>query len=161
MLSTQLSALRGALIQAKAIASRMTEDVMEAVGITPSEWSSFTEDAFWTRDEAHQASVTLQKALGLGFHLAGVPRIAILGEHVATVIYVCVKPVNWSVMCSIATAGLDSTRLLTTSTDDPTGHETITAERLHALVCAAADIDGTIFRSINKKETADEVPKAP
>ena len=139
-------------MQARDIKSITTAATFEAVGINEVEWQIFRQNAFWSREDAQQAIVTLSKAMALGFQLAGVPRIGIIAEHVACVIQVFVQPVNWGVLCSLGASGLDGTKLLPASGEDVQNMETMSAERLHALVMAASDLSSRIFRDTESVE---------
>ena len=146
MQPSRLALIRGALIQAKAIRSRLTQDTLTACGITPDEWHTFLQPEWWTGPEARQAGMTVNKALSIAFELSGTPRIGVIAEYIAAVIATLVQPVNWSTACSVAHNGLDGSKLLTPEGDEVTARETVTPERLYALVLAAADVKAKFFR---------------
>lgn len=140
MQSERLRILRGSLVAAHATRSRATHSVIAAAGITPDAWEDLQAEAYWDGKSARRAGLTIRQALTVGFDLAGVAQQPVLAEYLAAVISVLVNPVNWQIACSVATAGLDGTKLMRPDGQEIAAHEVIAPERLFALVLAAADL---------------------
>lgn len=157
MKSERIALIKGALRYSLAVRSQLTEATMQAVGIQPVEWEVFTQPMFWSAKEARVAQITLSKAIALGYEISRVPNIGILAEHVAGVIAVTVQPANWGVVCSLGASGLDGTRILQPDGDEVLAHETVSGERLLAMVLVASQLRAEVFRSdeLNQVESLD------
>lgn len=146
MRSESLALYRGALHQLHAMQSVLTPQLLAAVQVQDVEWQSFTQAAPWMEGEAHQAEITLSKLVSLGYRLAGTPRIAIIAEHLAATIVTFVAPPNWGPLCALAATGLEGTKLLMPDGDEYTSRESVSAERLYAMVLSAHTLHDTVFR---------------
>ena len=133
----------------------LSQALLNAVQIQDTEWDLFRQHAPWMKGEAHQMELTLTKLLSLGYRLAGTPRIGIIAEHLAATIVVFVHPVNWRNICAMAGQGLKGTNLLMPNGDEVEARETVSPEKLHAMVIAMSQLPDTVYRVVPEEGDAN------
>lgn len=79
---------------------RAYTDLHKAHGIEESHWRLFTQDEYWTPDQARAIRTILANIVEISMTIAGMPAIPLPAQYVAAVIAECVAPCNRLVACT-------------------------------------------------------------
>ena len=111
---------------------------LEQAGVTEETWDLLTQTEMWRGADVDIARRALDGTICAAFAVAGIPRVSVSAEYLATCIACVVKPSNWQVAAYIAGAYLDGVKLVASNGDEIAAREHISGERLHNLVLLAA-----------------------
>ena len=79
---------------------RQYTELHKAHGIEESHWALFTQDEYWTPDQARAIRSILANVIEVSMTIAGMPAIPLPGQYVAALIAICVSPCNRLVACT-------------------------------------------------------------
>ena len=134
-------------------------ELHKAHGIDPYDWEIFTQQEYWTRDQAATIRTILAQVIEVSMTIAGMPAIPMPGHYAAAVIATCVAPCNRMVACMKCPDtfdAVDASGILGTSEIKTMSHE-----QVMALVLAySGGFGGEPVAHRLPKETSSKIERA-
>ena len=125
--------MRGGAAAIASLGGEFTAAHAEA-GLLADDWAVLRSPKYWRREESIRSRAALSRLVEASFTLAGIPPVALPAEYVAATITEVVSPCNWIVAATQSQGALDGQVLATPTGDQQYQKETVSAERMIALV---------------------------
>ena len=116
--------------QQLARSERKYTELHKAHGLEQAEWELFTQEEYWTVDQARSMRTILASVVEASMTIAGMPAVPLPGQYVAAVIAECVAPCNRMVACMKSPDtfdAADASGLMRTSEVKPMTHQQLMA----------------------------------
>ena len=141
VLSIRILMLQGALAAFADGRSEYSPD-LRAAGVTPEMFELLTRERVWRGTDLEKAKRALEGVLTCSMKISGINHFALTAEYIAACIVSLVNSANWQIAAELASRGLDGTKLIAMNGDEIESRETVSAERLYALVFVAWPMRG-------------------
>ena len=115
-------------------------DQLMGFGVTKADIRDLQAEEFWRVPDIDRMRRALNACMAVSFHLSGIGVFLVTAEYLAGMIVSVVNPCNWLTASYIVANGLDGVKLIQNQGDEVAEREMVSAERMHALVLLAANV---------------------